>query len=78
MLYDDKQAGVEQLQRNYKDKNFILYWIYRIWKTGSRWHISDLHGIDINSQPIAAAWQQSLYSSVKEIRVTGQKVGDNR
>lgn len=59
MLYGDKQAGVEQLQRNYKDKNFILYSIYRTWKMGSRWYISDLHGSDIDSPSIVPAWQQS-------------------
>lgn len=75
MLYDDKQAGVEPLQRNDKDKNSILYSIYRTWKTGSRWYISDLRGIDIDSPPIFSAWQQSLYSSVKEICVKGQQVG---
>jgi len=72
MLCDDKQAGMEQLQRNYKDKHFILYSIYCTWKTGSRWHISDLYGIVIDSPPIVPAWQQSLYSSVNEIGVKGQ------
>jgi len=38
---------------------------------GSRWYISDLHGIDIDSKPIVPAWQQSLYSSVKDIGVNG-------
>jgi hypothetical protein len=75
MLHDDKQTGVEQLQRNYKDKNFILYSIYLIWKTGSRWYISDLHVINIDSRPIVPAWQQSLYSSLKEIGVKNQYVG---
>lgn len=58
-----------------KDKNFILYSIHRTWKTGSRWYISDLHGIDIDSRPIVPAWQPSLYSSIKEIGVKGQYVG---